>query len=421
MYCDTMHCKLSKMAEAGGKSFNTVDNKDQLMLVELKDSGYGGYKQELLNDNLDPLATKFILCHACNGLSREACSVGEEQNIMCTTCVPDGASNIPMKQARESVPNIPAKCALVSRGCIWKGDIGNVVTHLDECEYFVVSCSNSCQMILQRLELEEHLNSDCTHRNVTCEHCNGTIQFKDLEKHYKECLEFPLVCPNACGGTFKRKELQGHIDTDCPNTVIACGYKLFGCNVEMKRCELADHNNNNILVHLEFTKQHVTSKHTFIDGTLKQLQEEKVGSNQITEINQNVKEIQTKLVDSATLKTLTDKLVTLETENTNSALKTEVTALTKENTTLKTDVTALKTENTTLKTDVTALKTENTTLKTDVTTLKTDVTTLKTEVTALTTENTTLKTNVTALKSNFETFKTEILAKIPAPAPAPAK
>ena len=152
-----IQCKLSVKAESGGKSFNTVDNKDQLILVEIKDSKYGGYKQELLNNNLDPLATKFILCHACNGLSREACSMREEQDIMCTTCVPDGASNIPMKQARESVPNIPAKRVLVSRGCIWYGDIRNVVTHLDECEYFVFSCSNSCQMILQRLELEEHL------------------------------------------------------------------------------------------------------------------------------------------------------------------------------------------------------------------------------------------------------------------------
>ena len=399
------------MAESGGKSFNTIDNKDQLMLVEINDSKFGGYKQDLLNDNLDPLATKFILCHACNGLSREACSVGEEQNIMCTTCVPDGATNIPMKQARESVPNIPGKCALVNRGCIWKGDIGSVVTHLDECEYFVVSCPNSCQMILQRLELEEHLKSDCTHRNVTCEHCTGTVQFKDLTKHYEECLEFPLVCPNACGGTFKRKELQGHINTDCPNTVMACGYKLFGCNVELKRCELPDH------MHLEFMKEHVTSKHTFIDGSLKQLQEEKVGNNQVTEINQNLKEIQTKLTDPATLKTLTDKLAKLETENT--AFKTEVSTLK----TKLTDPATLKT----LTDKLAKLETENTAFKTEVSTLKTKLTdpaTLKTltdKLAKLETENTAFKTEVSTLKSNFETFKTEILAKIPAPVPAPAK
>ncbi|KAI6647224.1 TNF receptor-associated factor 4 [Oopsacas minuta] len=227
------------------------------MLVELKDSIYGGYKQELLNDNLDPLATKFILCTGCNGLSREACSVGEDQNIMCLTCIPKDATHIPMKQARESVPNIPAKCALCTRGCIWKGDMGNLTSHLDECEFFVVNCPNSCQMILQRLELEEHLKFDCTHRDVTCEHCNGTVQFKDLTKHYKECQEFPLVCQNVCAGTFKGKELQNHINTDCPNTVISCTYKPFGCNARMKRCELAVHNSNNILVHLECTKNYV--------------------------------------------------------------------------------------------------------------------------------------------------------------------
>ena len=259
--------------ETSRKSYNNADSIEQLMLVEIKNSKFGGYKQDLLNDNLDPLATKFILCHACSGLSREACSVGEEQNIMCTTCVPDGATHIPMKQARESVPNIPVKCALVNRGCIWKGNIGNVVTHLDECEYFVVSCPNSCQMILQRLELADHLKSDCTHRDVTCEHCTGTVQFKDLTKHYEECLEFPLVCPNACGSTFKRKELQGHINTDCPNTVIACGYKLFGCYLKLKRCELPDHNNDNILVHLEFMKEYVKNE-TETKSKFKELEKE---------------------------------------------------------------------------------------------------------------------------------------------------
>ena len=249
------------MAEAGeGKSFNTVDNKDQLMLVEIKDGKFGGYKQELLHDSLTAFELKFFECTGCNGLSRDACSVGEDQNILCATCVPEGSESILMKLARESVPIIPAKCPLYTRGCIWKDLIGSVTTHLDECEYFVVSCPNSCQKILQRLELEQHLKSDCTHRNVTCEHCNGTVLFKDLIKHYEDCLEFPLVCQNECGGTFKRKELQSHINTDCPNTIISCGYKLFGCSAEMKRCELPDHNNNNILTHLNVTKDYVSSQ-----------------------------------------------------------------------------------------------------------------------------------------------------------------
>ena len=249
------------MAEAGeGKSFNTVDNKDQLMLVEIKDGKFGGYKQELLHDSLTAFEMKFFQCTGCNGLSREACSVGEDQNILCATCVPEGSEHIVMKIARESVPIIPSKCPLNTRGCIWKDLIGNVSEHLDECEYFVVSCPNSCQMILQRLELEQHLKSDCTHRNVTCEHCSGTVLFKDLTKHYEDCLEFPLVCKNECGGTFKRKELQNHINTECPNTVINCGYKLFGCSAEMKRCELPDHNNNNILTHLNATKEYVSNE-----------------------------------------------------------------------------------------------------------------------------------------------------------------
>ena len=61
------------MAKAGeGKSFNTVDNKDQLMLVEIKDEKFGGYKQELLHDSLTAFELKSFECTGCNGLSRDA-------------------------------------------------------------------------------------------------------------------------------------------------------------------------------------------------------------------------------------------------------------------------------------------------------------------------------------------------------------
>ena len=261
------------MAE-GGKSFNSIDNVDQLLLVELKDGKFGGYKQELLHDSLTAFEMKFFICTGCNGLGRDPCNVGEEQKFLCDTCIPEGQERTPVKQARESVPLISAKCPLNTRGCIWKDMIGNLTTHLDECEYFVVNCTNDCQMILQRMELEYHLANDCTHRNVTCEHCNGTVMFKDLTSHHETCPEFPLVCKNECGGTFKRKEMQGHVDNDCPNTVLPCGFKVFGCRARKKRCELAEHSNAEQLAHLDLTKEHSKSKFESIDGIFKQLREE---------------------------------------------------------------------------------------------------------------------------------------------------
>ena len=41
-YCDSVYCHSTKMVESGlGQIFNIVDNKDQLMLVEIKDNKYG--------------------------------------------------------------------------------------------------------------------------------------------------------------------------------------------------------------------------------------------------------------------------------------------------------------------------------------------------------------------------------------------
>ena len=422
------------MAE-GGKSFNSIDNKDQLMLVEIKDGKYGGYKQDLLLGTLSKIEIKVCVCIGCTGLGRDACNVGEEQNLMCENCVPEGSMHTPLKVARDELPFISAKCPLHTRGCVWKDIIGTLIGHLDECEYFVVNCTNDCQMILQRMELVNHLAKDCTHRNVTCEHCNGTVMFKDLTSHHETCPEFPLVCKNECGGTFKRKEMQGHVDNDCPNTVLPCGFKVFGCGTEKKRCELAEHLNAEQLAHLNCTKEHSKSKFEYIESTFKQLQEEKVGSNQLTELQQKIKEFEGKLGERE------KENVSATAEN--KALKTEVEALKKTQTDANTQIETSKKaqtelekkskelegklggsekENQTLKTEVEALKKAQTDANTQIETSKKAQTELEKKLKELegklggsekenasaTAENKALKTEVEALKKTQTDANTQI-------------
>ena len=117
----------------------------------------------------------------------------------------------------------------------------------------VVKCKNTCDVILPRKELDEHLKHLCMKRMVECDHCHFSLMYRDLSQHCDVCLEVQLSCPNECDIIVKRKLLSTHIDTDCPNSVVECPYRKFGCEEMMKRCELEDHKRVNEIVHLQST------------------------------------------------------------------------------------------------------------------------------------------------------------------------
>ena len=234
------------------KTYNSVDFVDHLLLVKVTGNMFGGYKQDLLVSSLNGMETEFFVCHECKGLMRNACQIGEEQTPVCEVCVTEGVSFHPMMRSRKMIPQLQLKCPLTTRGCKWNGMICEVEEHLNVCPEFVLQCQNSCDIILPRKELDEHLKHLCTKRIVDCEQCHLSLMYKDLSQHYDVCLEFQLPCPNKCDVIVKRKQLNTHIDTDCPNTVVDCPCRKFGCEREMKRCELEDHEKVNEIAHLQY-------------------------------------------------------------------------------------------------------------------------------------------------------------------------
>ena len=242
------------------KTYNSVDFVNHLLLVEITENVFGGYKQDLLVSSLNEMEKEFFVCHECKGLMRNACQIGEEQTLVCEMCVTEGVSSQPMMRSRKMIPQLQVRCPLTTRGCEWNGMICEVEKHLNVCPEFLVKCKNSCDIILPRKELDEHLNHLCTKRIVKCEHCHLSLMYKDLSQHYDVCLEFQFPCPNKCDMIVKRKQLNTHIDTDCPNTVVDCPYRKFGCERKMKRCELEDHKKVNEIVHLQSTTLFTVSK-----------------------------------------------------------------------------------------------------------------------------------------------------------------
>ena len=66
------------------------------------------------------------------------------------------------------------------------------------------------------------------------------------------CLDYQVPCPNNCNANLKRKLLDSHLELECPNMVVECPYKKYGCRQEVLRRDLEEHKKTNQIQHLEF-------------------------------------------------------------------------------------------------------------------------------------------------------------------------
>ena len=225
---------------AARKTYNSVDTKNTLLLVEREDGSYGGYNMTLLQDSLSPLEVQLLVCTRCSGVMNEACQVGEDQLHMCEGCMDEGDDFQPMKLSRNSVPGLKSKCPLNTRGCTWVGTLSETEEHLEDCQKFVISCPSDCGVILKRSELDTHA-MECRLLTVVCEHCGLSILNRESEAHHGVCPDVDVECPNECSLSLRRRESEDHIETDCPNTLVSCPFSSFGCKELVKRCELDEH------------------------------------------------------------------------------------------------------------------------------------------------------------------------------------
>jgi len=117
--------------------------------------------------------------------------------------------------------------------------------HIDEyCENLVVNCKwKWCQYRQERKFISTH-QSECQFRLDECQYCRQEVSLGDLNRHYDNCMYYPVKCPQDCGEFIRKNQIQLHIKNDCMNTVIPCSYVENGCNMIMKRKDLEGHLNN---------------------------------------------------------------------------------------------------------------------------------------------------------------------------------
>jgi hypothetical protein len=138
--------------------------------------------------------------------------------------------------------------------CEWLGKLSELDAHLNiECRRQVVKCPhNGCENSVFREDLEDH-TSACEWRIVACSDCHILTPYIEVKNHQDVCPRFKVPCSQFCGHLIERQEVENHIQDVCLNTVISCPYKEIGCFSKVTKKELNDYmtintNRHNLLL-----------------------------------------------------------------------------------------------------------------------------------------------------------------------------
>ena len=221
-----------------------IHKQRELCRVKREDGEYGGYKKEILKENLTEREKLFLICETCKGIMREASMSGSGEQF-CSSCDKridllsiSTTNSSPNVALRKMISSLKCCCPLIRRGCRWSWTLNCCEDHLKTCGYVYDECSLGCGKVLKRLRLKVHEIQDCPLRIVECEHCGEEFKSCELPTHLDVCPKMEVSCELGCSKEVCRENMAQHLEQECGLMVDTC--KL-GCGVELTRDELKIH------------------------------------------------------------------------------------------------------------------------------------------------------------------------------------
>ena len=128
--------------------------------------------------------------------------------------------------------------------------------HLTKCPFALIPCPKQCKddkgkvRQVKKDDLVSHL-AECPNRDYKCQYCGEKgLKLAETQKHFDKCKKFVVPCTNdGCSKTIQRQGLRKHIEC-CPYTEVPCKYAKLGCDVRMKRKDIATHEEQDDKRHL---------------------------------------------------------------------------------------------------------------------------------------------------------------------------
>ena len=230
---------------------------------------YGGYRQDILIEELADKDKAIFICTSCEGIMFDAC-LTKKGNQVCRCCFTwfTWVNNPhPNEAARTMISSLSCLCPLSERGCNWQGNLGNCVDHLDTCGYVYESCELECGVVLPRDECKTHMDESCNQRIIQCEHCNTEFKVRKMIGHLLECPKMKLECELGCHMAVNRENMAQHVEQDCVEKEVACPFVKYNCEaVLIKLKDLDKHLEEKETKHLGLKQTEMELKQTEMEN-----------------------------------------------------------------------------------------------------------------------------------------------------------
>lgn len=192
----------------------------------------------------------YTCCEYCLGKECPVCKKTQHEN----SSVSFSEENHPFTdKLNRIISELEVKCKFQPAGCPWTGKLKELFgfygekDHLSVCQFNIIKCHNEgCKEIMHGRCLEEH-DKLCLFKNIIC-NCGKSMLRKDMADHVKvECPLAPSEC-KLCGAIMKRNLLETHLREEvseippCPEAMVDCKFKKYGCNEQIKRKNIQSHN-----------------------------------------------------------------------------------------------------------------------------------------------------------------------------------
>eukprot|EP01101_Sappina_pedata_P006081 TRINITY_DN2936_c0_g1_i1.p1 TRINITY_DN2936_c0_g1~~TRINITY_DN2936_c0_g1_i1.p1 ORF type:complete len:449 (+),score=77.21 TRINITY_DN2936_c0_g1_i1:37-1347(+) len=146
-------------------------------------------------------------------------------------------------------------------GCPTITTISSQASHEAICAYKFEQCPfqpRFCKR-MRRSEIPSHLDV-CPYRPCDCPYCSKRVPKFDLQSHYaNDCASFPIEC-HECTKKVSRSSLPSHISNECPEQYISCIYRSHGCNFQILRKDLGQHERDCADVHVSLIEKSLMSQ-----------------------------------------------------------------------------------------------------------------------------------------------------------------
>ena len=207
-------------------------------------------------DHLDTCGYVYEACKLRCGvvLQRNELKVHEKGNcpqriVECKHCRKDFKS-CDMTNHLDVCPKMEVSCKLK---CGKKLCREHMAQHLEqECGLVVETCKLRCGVELTRDELKIHVTDTCVLRKIPCTHCRVNFKYCDMINHLDVCTKMKVSCELGCGVIVCREDLTQHLEVDCSEKELECPFAKYKCEIGLiRRKNMSKHLEEKRIEHLE--------------------------------------------------------------------------------------------------------------------------------------------------------------------------